>query len=548
VGSWHDDCSSMDDWTAPEQVVSDGTSIASITQVINSSNPVANYNISKTVEMNGDFEITLGVTLPAVAIGNDIYYFVPKVNFVNPAASLNFNFSHDGYMQSRKMHTSGLISSGNTYFDLPYTGEWKLKKTDDQLYVYVDDVFKGQVTVDRGMSVSSIGCQWTAYWEFSGPGFTWYGGKLNDILANYSGGLIEVWTPADLDNVRNDLTASYIQMADIDLSGFENWIPIGVWDLFSGKYNINNFTISNMTCNTIEEGCPGGLFATLDNEFGVPEIKNGTFINCSVVGWENQGILAGMSYAKVANCHSDDTCSVRGLEWVGGLIGEQAESWTCPDGEHLSDLIDCHSDASVSSQSGGAGGLVGSLSNYYSENCYATGPVQATEEGNGSVGGLFGNGGDWKTCTLKKCYATGPVQGGQQVGGLIGTAVNMITENCYATGPVQGIDEVGGFFGRYEDEQYPGSPDMSLPIGSFSNCYSVGPVDGETNVGGFIGSKEGNDTPGLDSCYYDSQTSFQSDNDGRGIPKTTEEMKTRSTYEGWNFGGIWAFDWRPDVL
>ena len=38
---------------------------------------------------------------------------------------------------------------------------------------------------------------------------------------------IEVWTAEDLDNVRNNLSGEYIQMADIDLSGYTNWVPIG---------------------------------------------------------------------------------------------------------------------------------------------------------------------------------------------------------------------------------------------------------------------------------------------------------------------------------
>lgn len=43
---------------------------------------------------------------------------------------------------------------------------------------------------------------------------------------------------------------------------------------------------------------------------------------------------------------------------------------------------------------------------------------------------------------------------------------------------------------------------------------------------------------GVVSSYYDSQVSGLSDT-GKGEPRTTAEMKTQSTFENWDFGGIW---------
>ena len=37
----------------------------------------------------------------------------------------------------------------------------------------------------------------------------------------------QVWTAADLNGVRDHLSAHFIQIVDIDLSGYENWEPIG---------------------------------------------------------------------------------------------------------------------------------------------------------------------------------------------------------------------------------------------------------------------------------------------------------------------------------
>lgn len=57
-----------------------------------------------------------------------------------------------------------------------------------------------------------------------------------------------VATAEDLDAVRNDLTAYYLQTADIDLGGYENWEPIGPdgETLFSGSYDGQGHTVSGI--------------------------------------------------------------------------------------------------------------------------------------------------------------------------------------------------------------------------------------------------------------------------------------------------------------
>lgn len=64
---------------------------------------------------------------------------------------------------------------------------------------------------------------------------------------------IEIFTADDLDDIRDDLAADYILMADIDLSGFA-LAPIGSdADRFTGTFNRNSFTIRNFT----DDGFPG---------------------------------------------------------------------------------------------------------------------------------------------------------------------------------------------------------------------------------------------------------------------------------------------------
>jgi hypothetical protein len=54
----------------------------------------------------------------------------------------------------------------------------------------------------------------------------------NKPFAGGSGTAEDPWqvaTAEQLDRIRNDLTAHYILVDDIDLSGIDNWIPIGVF-------------------------------------------------------------------------------------------------------------------------------------------------------------------------------------------------------------------------------------------------------------------------------------------------------------------------------
>jgi len=79
----------------------------------------------------------------------------------------------------------------------------------------------------------------------------------------YTTAVVEVWTATDLYNVRNDLTKTYVQMANIDLSGYASWTPIGTDAArFSGTYDGNGFTISNLCINAITTDYQG-LFGVI---------------------------------------------------------------------------------------------------------------------------------------------------------------------------------------------------------------------------------------------------------------------------------------------
>jgi len=162
------------------------------------------------------------------------------------------------------------------------------------------------------------------------------------------------------------------------------------------------------------------------------------------------------------------------------------------------------------------GGFAGDLSGGTSRNNYATGNV---EGGGGMVGGFVGYGGN-----ISESYATGTVYGkGNYVGGFAGISYQI--NNSYATGDVTGSgDSIGGFVGLSQ---------------GVINSYSTGKVKGKSKVGGLVGYKSNSTT--VTSSYYDIETSGQIDIN-KGEPRSTSQMKYKSTYSRWDFDEIWSID------
>lgn len=164
--------------------------------------------------------------------------------------------------------------------------------------------------------------------------------------------------------------------------------------------------------------------------------------------------------------------------------------------------------------------------------------------GKSSVGSIVGSG----YVNLINCSATGEIFGRDYgVGGLMGYNQKGIIESCYSKVNIYPnvensdfLGEVGGLVGGFGEE-------CDLESGCYiSNSYSMGLVSSSSaqGRGGLVGYIFYNYVY-VTNCFYDSQTSGQQDT-GKGEPKTTLEMNTRSTFEnaGWDFINTWAIDER----
>lgn len=310
-----------------------------------------------------------------------------------------------------------------------------------------------------------------------------------------------IWTPEDLDNVRNNLSAHYLQMADIDLSEYENWEPIGGEDYFLGIYNGGNFKITNLNIDRpLEDGI--GLFSKLG---GVPltNSRNNYVKNCHISGHirgrNNVGGLCGSSsFDRYYQEHIFYNCSfkgtVEGRNYVGGLIG------LC-----LNDLECCYTEAVVNG-SDYCGGLIGFLSNL-------------------STGG--------RTHITKQCCSNSNVIGSSRVGGLIGGISDVIIEDCYFVGSVF-FDSLysgygsGGLIGNIR-----GFIDEPSILRCYSACSISAPSEFINYGRGLVGRYERGYSV---DCYHRAMA------DDYSTLKTSVELKQQSTFINWNFDTIWGIN------
>lgn len=208
----------------------------------------------------------------------------------------------------------------------------------------------------------------------------------------------QIATAEQLDAVRNDLTASYVLINDIDLSGFENWEPIGEYSYndetvqFRGNFNGNNYKISNL--KIIHDNVNAGLFGSIYDTYSI-QIKNIFIENANIKGnFKYAGVLCGVINRDFTNAESTvsvENCTVSGeinginTTMIGGLIGYAGQS----------KILNCKNYVNISGQGENicAGGIVGG-SDYQQtiQNCVNFGNIYYESNGSIHIGGVAGNG------------------------------------------------------------------------------------------------------------------------------------------------------------
>jgi len=291
---------------------------------------------------------------------------------------------------------------------------------------------------------------------------------------------VEIRTTDDLmkiDDSAANLSLDYILMNDIDFTG-RTFMPIGNSSHpFTGTFNGNNYTISNIAFSD-EEMYYVGLFGHASNaEFNDILLKNVSMSGMDPVG----GLLGYGQYVSIKGCSIENReyCPrIHGKSSVGGLAGVL----------YHSSVSNSYAATNVTSELSGlsthVGGLVGKMYNSSVSESYATGNV----EGTGGLSSLYffnagGLVGHMASSSASNCYATGIAIGNFNysfIGGFVGSMNNSTVSTSYATGNMPSntngnliindvsIDPIGDGFlgvswnnGTVTDSFYIGSPNSN---------------------------------------------------------------------------------------
>lgn len=378
-------------------------------------------------------------------------------------------------------------------------------------------------------------------------------------------GYTPIYDAEDLQNMQEDLTANYILMNDIDLSGI-NWKPMrpsstGVYTSgFIGTLEGNGFTIRNLTVNA-EQYDNGALF--YQNE--------GTIQNLRVTGQINltskSGIvrfaasLAIYNKGTIYNCTSAAGITAGGdmPVRVGGLVSENKGT------------VDyCRYTGTIHASAGGGEISVGGIT-YINDNsavishCENVGIILA-ESGNSTevkdtisslvnessihLGGIAGKT-DWHSI-IDQCRATCTIRiTGESyyeywyIGGIVGSGFVATFSNCCFNGTLSinvdikdvasGIYKVGGLAGDggYESK--------------YENCYVSGVItDSSPSLGG-VPAWLASDAPSCEftACYYPAGTLdpfvWNKPNEEKGYTAVPlASMASKATFPKYDFSSVWT--------
>ena len=361
----------------------------------------------------------------------------------------------------------------------------------------------------------------------------------------------QIASAEDLDAVRNDLGAYYIQTCDIDLVGYENWIPIGdTTNAFTGEYDGAGYSISGLNISSTDTGNSVECIGLFGKSTGV--IKNVNLVTGSIntsVCCTYVGSIAGYA-TSISNCSS--RCNIQATCQYGGGIAGYAES-----------VSECKYYGNAEFKDGAAysysyfGGISGKSEEI--NTCYNGGILNSTVNWYYSyLGGIAG----YLTGTANQCVNSG-----------ILSCINNIGRNGSGSTYTAYVGGISGLNGRgsciqnsynYGDIYGSGYSAMLGGISSqggsgsiYKYCYNKGEITYSSYYpyrGGIIGSAYGYgssyDTQYIYSCYWNSDYSCAGSNvwqpkviykDSNYGPIEDVAFMSRDAFVGFDFENIWEF-------
>ena len=238
----------------------------------------------------------------------------------------------------------------------------------------------------------------------------------NGYKANASAAIIIEGCPIIIvNNEEQRQCKGYELKAHIDLSGGEDWEPIGdTSNPFNAIFEGNHYTISNLRISSSSSNI--GFFGRTT---GAAKIRNVGLLNVNITGNSSVGGLIGSNQGKVIGSYviaaKDNVLKISGMDKVGGLIGS-----------NQGEVRGSHVIAKLIEGNAAVGGLVGLNSSTTITESYAI--VKNINSGTAtSVGGLVGvtSGGEISNSYAKvdniKKGSSFVCPGGSLIGKLVGS-------------------------------------------------------------------------------------------------------------------------------
>ncbi len=403
-----------------------------------------------------------------------------------------------------------------------------------------------------------------------------------------------------LDYVRYFINDHFIQTDDIDLSDYDNFIPIAnnAPGNFGGEYDGDGYEISNLSIQAEGESEGVGLFSIIDEDGVVTDL---TLTSASVTGDANAlGAIAGVNAGEIlnvsvdgqVNAHiaaggiagvnegliydSDASVEVHAVDDGGGIVGLLTPNSTVMSstvdgnvnasagaggavGFNLGGLVqDVQSDAEVIGEIY-AGGLIGIQMSGFTHSSSA----HATVEGENSVGGLIG---ELSEGEINLSYSDNYVQSESSAGGIVGMARGLV-KNSYTVSEVHADVFAGGIAGMLLelgdddpdvlktvelDESRPIAkkyaeeiPETDLTRSEISNSYTAAQMETVQESGAFVGLRL--EETDINKSYFNSGISNHVEPVGEGSAEgvkelSVAEMQQAGSFEDWDFDEIWSIE------
>ena len=191
---------------------------------------------------------------------------------------------------------------------------------------------------------------------------------------------ITISTPEDLDNLRKDMTASYVLANDINMEG-RDFVPFGIVNnttagKFTGTFDGQGHTIKGLKYDVSDKG-EVGLFSQTENA----TIKNLIIEGAHFNGNANVGGIVGQMYRTTITDCAVLNSYIEGRDHVGAIAGEIAQT-KVGDNYEGGAITNCFSDANIKTREYQAGGMLGTIHCGTVEKNLFTGTVEGRERDN----------------------------------------------------------------------------------------------------------------------------------------------------------------------